>query len=160
MPWKEVNTMDQKIKFVIKTFDKHANFTRLCKEFGISTKTSYKWRKRFIEGGEPALNDRPRTPYSNSRSINPELIYDICKIKNKKKSWGAPKVHATLVEMYPNRIIPHERTVGRILKRMGFIKTKKRRKVNTTERIQHKVRAKHPNHIWTVDFKGWWYTPH
>ncbi|MDH3323710.1 MAG: transposase [Flavobacteriaceae bacterium] len=42
----------------------------------------------------------------------------------------------------------------------GAPKKRKRRKVHPTERIQHKVKAKVPNHIWTVDFKGWWYTPH
>lgn len=159
MPWKEIDSMDQKIKFVIKSFDKRANFTQLCKEFGISTKTGYKWRQRFIEGGEPALIDLPRTPHSNAKSIDSDLIYDIIKIKLKKKSWGAPKIHATLAEMYPIRIIPHERTIGRILRRTGFIKNKKRRRVNPTARIQCKVKANHPNHIWTVDFKGWWYTP-
>jgi len=160
MPWKEINKMDQKIRFVVKTFDKHANFTQLCKEFGISTKTGYKWRQRFIEGGEPALADKPRTPNANAKSVDRDMIYDIITIKNKKKSWGAPKIHAILVDMHPNRIIPHERTIGRILKRTGYIKTKRRRKVNPTERVQHKVRANRPNHIWTVDFKGWWYTPY
>ena len=86
MPWKEIKPMDQKIKFVLKTFDKNVNFTRLCKEFGISTKTGYKWRQRFIEGGVPALEDRPKTPLENSRSVHPQIIYDIVKIKQKKKS--------------------------------------------------------------------------
>ena len=152
--------MSERLRFVVKTFDKHANFTKICKEFGISTKTGYKWLARFKEGGEPALEDRPRTPFANSKSIDPQYIFDIVKIKLKKKSWGAPKIYATLLDMYPDRVLPCESTVGRVLRRTGFIKRKKRRRVNITERIQHKVRAKEPNHIWTVDFKGWWYTPH
>jgi len=159
MPWKEINTMDEKLKFVLRTFEKRVNFTLLCKEFGISPKTGYKWKQRFKEGGAPALEDLPRTPLSNGRSINSNFVYDIVKIKMNKKSWGAPKIHATLSEMYPEQSIPSETTIGRVLRRTGFIKSKKRRKVNPTERIQHKVRAKEPNHIWTVDFKGWWYTP-
>ena len=159
MPWKEINMMDERLKFVIRSFEKHTNFTLLCKEFGISPKTGYKWRERFIAGGEPALYDLPRTPLANSRSIDPQFVYDIVKIKRKKMSWGAGKIRATLLDMYPEKNIPSERTVCRVLFRTGFIKKKKRRKVNPTERIQHKVKAKNPNHIWTVDFKGWWYTP-
>jgi len=66
--------MDEKLKFVIRSFEKNSNFTLLCKEFGISPKTGYKWRERFIGGGEPALGDLPRTLYANSISIDPSLF--------------------------------------------------------------------------------------
>ncbi|EOQ97839.1 hypothetical protein LEP1GSC195_1412 [Leptospira wolbachii serovar Codice str. CDC] len=34
-----------------------------------------------------------------------------------------------------------------------------RRPINSGQRISMPEKATHPNHIWTVDFKGWWYTP-
>lgn len=157
MPWKETKVMDQKLKFVVRSFEKNVNFTALCKEFGIAPKTGYKWKERFLKGGVPAMEDLPRTPLSNSKSIEPQFIYDIIKIKEKKRSWGAGKIRATLQEKYPDREVPSERSIGRVLFRTGFIKRKRRRKVNPTQRIQHRVRAKHPNHVWTVDFKGWWF---
>ena len=154
MPWKEINTMDEKVRFVLRTFEKHVNFTTLCKEFGISPKTGYKWRQRFLEGGEPALTDLPRTPLSNGRSIDPQFVYDIVKIKMNKKSWGAPKIHATLADMYPLKSIPSETTIGRVLRHTGFIKKKKRRHVNPTERIQHRVRATQPNQSGLLTLKA------
>ena len=35
--------------------------TELCREFGISRKTGYKWVGRYYEDGAAALEDRSRT---------------------------------------------------------------------------------------------------
>jgi hypothetical protein len=35
----------------------HPNFRELCREYGISAKTGYKWRARFVEPGLAGLND-------------------------------------------------------------------------------------------------------
>lgn len=159
MSWKENEIVDERLRFVIRTFEKNVNFVRLCSEFGISTKTGYKFRKRFLEEGVPGLEDRPRKPQSNSKEVANEWIFEIVKIKKAKPYWGAPKIHATLVDMHPDRNVPSESTVSRILKKSGYVKMKKRRRINPTERITHSVEAERANHIWTVDFKGWWYTP-
>ncbi|MCE9501345.1 MAG: helix-turn-helix domain-containing protein [Leptospira sp.] len=41
--------MDQRKDFVLKALEKKVNFTELCKHYGISTKTGYKWKERFIK---------------------------------------------------------------------------------------------------------------
>ena len=51
MPWKEADLMKIKYEFILKSFNKDKTFTELCRDFGISTKTGYKWRQRFLEGG-------------------------------------------------------------------------------------------------------------
>ncbi|MEO0415327.1 MAG: helix-turn-helix domain-containing protein, partial [Verrucomicrobiota bacterium] len=50
MPWKETQRMDQRIEFAMKAVN-CSNFRGLCREYGISPKTGYKWRERFIESG-------------------------------------------------------------------------------------------------------------
>ena len=40
MPWKEVNYIDQRVEFVLKSFDKNIYFKQLCKEYGIASKTA------------------------------------------------------------------------------------------------------------------------
>ncbi len=60
MPWKEVTTMSLRTEFIhLAELDK-ANIRQLCKRFGISRKTGYKWLKRYQEGGESGLLDRSR----------------------------------------------------------------------------------------------------
>ena len=68
MPWKEVNVMDQRIAFVIRALMKEESFLQLCREFGISTKTGYKWRDRFLEKGQAGLLDESRRPRSSAMS--------------------------------------------------------------------------------------------
>jgi transposase-like protein len=50
MPWKETHKMDQRTEFVMKSM-KTSNFRELCREYGISAKTGYKWKERFLEMG-------------------------------------------------------------------------------------------------------------
>ena len=59
MPWMEVTVVEERLKFVLKAFKSKENFTEQCRRFGISTKTGYKWLKRFEEGGVEGLKDRP-----------------------------------------------------------------------------------------------------
>jgi hypothetical protein len=42
MPWKKSEPMEQRTEFALKAL-KTENFRALCQEYGISTKTGYKW---------------------------------------------------------------------------------------------------------------------
>ena len=65
MPWKETPKMDQRIEFAMKAL-KCSNFRELCREYGISAKTGYKWRDRFLEGGLAGMEEKSRRPHSHS----------------------------------------------------------------------------------------------
>jgi hypothetical protein len=43
MGWKETNKIQQKKEFIFKWLGKEESFTRICRDFGIRTKTGYKW---------------------------------------------------------------------------------------------------------------------
>jgi transposase-like protein len=47
MPGKDTEKMTQKIEFAVKALIA-ASFTELCREYGISHTTGYKWRERFV----------------------------------------------------------------------------------------------------------------
>ena len=44
------------------------NVARVCRRFGISRKSFYKWKRRRAELGDAGLCDRARTPRSSPRS--------------------------------------------------------------------------------------------
>ena len=46
--------MEQRMEFALKAL-KSENFRALCQEYGISTKTGYKWRERFLRQGLEGL---------------------------------------------------------------------------------------------------------
>lgn len=159
MPWKEINVMNQKLEFIMKAFSEHINFQRLCREYGISTKTGYKWKQRFLEEGIQGLHEKSRKPQGNSKQIPEEVICEIIKIKQSKKNWGPKKIRAVYAGIHPNEKVPSQSTFERILKKAGFVEPQKRRRIKSkAERIQERIDPVKPNDVWTVDFKGWWYT--
>ena len=59
MPWEESVIMDEKMKFIARLLhgDKMAE---LCREFGISRKTGYKFWDRYKDIGLQGLTDRAK----------------------------------------------------------------------------------------------------
>jgi transposase len=86
--------------------DPNENFTHVCKDFGISTKTGYKWKARFETGGWSALAERSRRPRKNTKQLSEESICDIISIKTTKLRWGAPKIRKVYENLYPKGSCP------------------------------------------------------
>ena len=159
MPWKEIDVMDQKKAFVLKSFDKSISFTALCKEYGITTKTGYKWKTRFLQDGYQGLEELSRKPIRAAHSVPEEIIFEIIRLKNKHRHWGAMKLLTLYNTMHPDWRHIVRSTVDRILLKAGLCEKRKRTRRQTPIRIQNRFIPKAPNDLWTVDFKGWWYTP-
>ena len=69
MPWKEMSDMSQRREFVELAQAEGTNKRGLCRRFGISPTTGYKWFGRFREGSEAGLVELPRRPhYSPART--------------------------------------------------------------------------------------------
>lgn len=158
MPWKEINVMSQKLEFVLKTFKMEKSFTELCTEYGISTKTGYKWKERFLEEGIEGLRDKPRKPHRSPTLLSEEVVCELIRIKKTKLRWGPKKIREVYANNHPHERIPVRSTVERILKKAGFVESRRRRRKMNSERIQERIVPTKPNDVWTVDFKGWWYT--
>lgn len=158
MPWKETQVMDQRTEFMLRALRDAEPFGDLCREFGISRKTGYKWKQRFFEQGLDGLADRSRRPASSPGGIDEDTICYAVKIKTAHPNWGARKIREVMVRAR-HKDIPSESSLKRIFDKAGL--TKKRRRRKTTEqggRIENRIEPKQPNQVWTIDFKGWWYT--
>ncbi len=62
MPWKECSPMSELVKFIAEYEAGDDSFARLCRRFGISRKTGYKWVARWREEGSAGLAARSRAP--------------------------------------------------------------------------------------------------
>jgi transposase len=51
MPWIERRVEMLREEFVIRCLVKDSNISALCREYGISRKTGYKWIKRYYQSG-------------------------------------------------------------------------------------------------------------
>jgi hypothetical protein len=68
MPWKEIAPMNQRKEFVMRAVNT-SNFRELCQEYGISTKTGYKWRERFFRFGYEGMSELSRRPRRHAKEL-------------------------------------------------------------------------------------------
>ncbi len=145
--------MDQRIEFAVRAM-RTLNFRALCQEYGISAKTGYKWKERFLRKGLAGMEEQSRRPKSHAEQVPEEEVCEIVRLKLAHWSWGPRKIR----ELYLRRHgeVASESTFKRVLERAGL--TQKRRRARATEagRLCNGRRASAPNEVWTVDFKGWW----
>ena len=73
MPWKEVSIMSQRFEFVTLAAAENANVRHLCRCYGISPNTAYKWLGRFQSAGKQALEDRSRQPHNSPARTSKEM---------------------------------------------------------------------------------------
>ena len=55
MPWKETCQMDERTQFIAPVLADEDAMTALCREYGISRKTGYKWLGRYRREGRRGL---------------------------------------------------------------------------------------------------------
>ena len=157
MPWKEVDKMTEKEKFINEMLKAEKPFKHLCNEFGISEKTGYKWKNRFYADGKAGLQEQSRATKTHSNALEEDAIIEIIKFKEAHPYWGAKKIRELYSRKYPEKETPSLSSVNRILDKCGMVK-KRRIKPATTEtkRLRQYIKAEEPNDVWAIDFKGWW----
>ncbi len=92
------------------------NVQEVCRKFGISRKTFYKWYKRYQQskGASAALTDRSRRPHSFPKATPAENI-QILKEAKEETGFGQRRLRAYLEKRY--HITLSERTIWKILKK-------------------------------------------
>ena len=55
MPWTETSSRDQRIQFISEWQKSDASMAALCRAFGISRQTGYKWVGRYFEFAEEGV---------------------------------------------------------------------------------------------------------
>lgn len=155
MPWKIQSIDGERWRLVKALLREEQSVKYWCCFFGISRKTAYKWKARFMtEGGRAALQDRSRRPRRMPRQLTPHWVERIRQLRGQHPSWGPKKIRARFQRQgwHP----PSTRTIGRWLQRMKLTRPLRRRPRKACVRLHRQLtRAQRANHVWTVDFKGW-----
>lgn len=154
MPWKEIEPMNQRTEFVLRAM-KTDNFRELCQEYGVSAKTGYKWRDRFLQYGVSGMGELSRRPRSSPRGLAEAVVCEIVRLKQRHAHWGPRKLRKVYERMHPE--VPSESSFKRVLERAGLVEARSRRTQPEAGRLFSGRKASAPNEIWTVDLKGWWY---
>lgn len=155
MPWKIQTPIGERYCLVKALLRNEQSVKYWCRHFGISRKTAHKWKARFMaEGGRTSLQDRSRRPHHMPRKLTARWIGRIRQLRYRHRSWGPKKMRAWFQRQgwHP----PSARTIGRWLGRLQLTRPLPRRPRKACVRFHTRLtRARRANHVWTVDFKGW-----
>lgn len=147
MPWRECTCMAEREDFITLALAEGANVSALCRAFGVSRKTAYKWLQRAQEGPD-GLEERSRRPLRSPRRTAPELEALVCELRRKYETWGGRKLHHRLRNQGYGQV-PAPSTITDILARNGLLGADRRER-----RDYQRFEAGAPNDLWQMDFKG------
>jgi len=159
MPWEEKSIMDLRLEFVQRALTENIPFSELCKEYNISRKTGYKWKQRFLEYGYNGLANQSTRPESSPNQLSEDTVIRILQIKQAHPNWGARKIQKIFEKSYPLDDVPSESSIKRILDKAGLVKKTRVSRVNPSQdSLRQGIQPEKSNDVWTIDFKGWWYS--
>ena len=148
MPWREATPMSERGEFVHFAAREEANVSALCRRYGISRKTGYKWLRRYRQAGPEGLRDQSRRPRASPRRTASDLEARVCALRNQHPVWGGRKLHHVL-RWEGMASPPAPSTITGILDRHGLLAPDRR-----LQRDLQRFEAPAPNVLWQMDFKG------
>ena len=154
MPWPAVTMNDSRLEFVRRAQGQEASVAALCREYGISRKTGYKWLQRAREDGLRGLRERSRRPRCSPRQLGEKEACLLGKLKLAHPRWGPKKIRRLYAQVEGSA--PSLSACHRVLQKLGLVQPRRRRIRRTGAALVTHIVARGPNDLWTVDFKGWW----
>lgn len=155
MPWKETCAVKERIRFIDEWERGDLSMVALCRKYGVSRQTGYKWVHRYQEFGgcAHALTDLSRTPHHHPWATDQGLVDLVIRARKRWPNWGPVTLHQWLKRVHPHVPIPAPSTIGRIVKRHGLSKARHRRR-RTPPCEQPFSKCVGPNQVVCADFKG------
>lgn len=155
MPWKEETPVSQRREMISQFQAGTVSKRELCRRFGVSAKTAYKWLHRYElanRSGQPlesALADRSRRPHRSPLRTPSALEERVLQLRRAHPAWGGRKLARRLQDQgYSD--VPSPSTITAILARHGLITAEATAQHKAWQRFEHAA----PNQLWQMDFKG------
>jgi transposase InsO family protein len=130
------------------------NVSALCREEGISRKTFYKYRTRYLNEGLDGIEERSRRPKTSPRRVTQDVEDRIVELRK----WlcdtgldaGAATIRCQLEHEFDDP--PSEATIWRVLVRRGFVVPEPKKRPRGSWR---RFEAAAPNECWQIDATHW-----
>ena len=157
MPWNETCAMGERMKFIVECERQEYSMAAVCRSFGISRKTGYKWVRRYETEGPSGLEERSRAPHNHPNAVSEQIEQLIVGARAAHPTWGPKKLKAWLERREPAQPWPAASTFGRILRRHG-LSARRRRTRSVAPYTEPFIDTQQANDTWCADFKGWFRT--
>lgn len=138
--------MSRRLEFVVLATHAGLAFCELCRRFGVSRKTGYKWLGRYRSGGKEALADRSRRPRRSPRQIAPAIAETVIALR-RETTWCGRKLRQRLQALGQGEV-PAASTCTQILRRANLLKPECL--AGPMQRFERQL----PNELWQMDHKG------
>jgi transposase InsO family protein len=126
------------------------NVARVCRRFGISRKSFYKWKRRHAEHGDAGLCDRPRTPQRSPRATAREVVSKILYLR--QHYHFGPGMIASYLHRF-HRVEIARSSVHRILTRHGMNRLPANQKHQPHGKRWQRYEKPQPGHRLQLDVK-------
>lgn len=153
MPWKECTMDNERKQFILLAIEPGVNISQLCRDFGISRTTGYKWLNRYQEGGVEALKNRSRRPHRSPSQTDAKTEKWVMAARKENPDWGGRKIKKILEEEKKKKM-PAASTITEIIRRHDGIDPEEAKKHRAFRRFEMAA----PNMLWQMDFKGYYST--
>jgi transposase InsO family protein len=117
----------------------------VCRRYGISRDTYYRYRRRYLAEGIEGLEDRSRKPKTSPTRISSEVEIRIVEMRRAHPRWGARRIRAELARDGVDP--PAVSTVHQALRRNGLVADQPRRKTKANTRFEREI----SNDLWQID---------
>ena len=157
MGWTETHAVDERMRFVMAVEKREEAFAAVCRRFGVSRKTGYKWLGRYDEAGVEGLIERSRAPLNHPHAIIEAVAERCLAVRRAHPTWGPAKVRAWLVRCVPQSEWPAASTIGALFDREGLTVKRRLRRRSPPSSVPF-AHCGAANDVWCIDFKGWFLT--
>lgn len=148
--------MEERIRFLHRWQEDECDLAELCREFGVSRKTGYKWIERYERGGISGLADQSRAPHEHPNAVSAEVERAVLEARSARPRWGPAKLRVWLQRRRPDLALPAVSTMGEILRRAGVTAPRKKR-LRVPRSAEPLAAVGSPNDVWCADYKGYFH---
>jgi putative transposase len=149
--------VDKRMRFMTAAEAGEETMTALCRRFGFSRKTGYKWLERYRRDGIEGLSERSRAPHEHPQAVSATTAKRCLAVRRRHPTWGPVKVRAWLERRDPDILWPAASTIGVLFDREGLT-VKRRLRRRCSPGSAPFAACGEANAVWCIDFKGWFLT--
>jgi transposase InsO family protein len=149
VPWPEVSIVSMRRELVMLAGQEGANRRELCRHYGVSPSTAYKWLGRADADREESFADRSRRPRSSPARTSAVMQAAVLSLREEHPAWGGRKLRRRLVDL-GHAGVPSASTITEILRRHGRLDADAAARRTAWQRFAREA----PNELWQMDFKA------
>jgi transposase InsO family protein len=157
MVWLETCGVDERMRFVMAVEEQTDAFAVVCRQFGVSRKTGYKWLERYRSAGFTGLLERSRAPLHRPHAVTDAIAERCLSVRRVHPTWGPMKVKAWLERHEAAIDWPAASTIGALFDREGLTVRRRLRRRSPPSSMPF-ASCEAANDVWCIDFKGWFLT--